>query len=75
MRYSNPTIKTQEEIFEVIEKSKEPLTISAIARETNKSISQVKSSVQFFVKFGVLITITSSGGTTLVMRSKENHAK
>lgn len=69
MRKGNPTAKTQQEIYETIRKSKTPMSLTAIAVKTNKTIYQVKSVVDFLEQLNVIKRIVSSGGTTFVQVS------
>jgi len=67
MREANPTIKTQEEILSIIKKSKNPISITAIAKLSNKSTYQVRAVVNYLFAFGVLQIIKSTQGMTLVI--------
>lgn len=75
IRGDNPTKRTQELILKTIQDSDKPLSLSSVAEKTNKSIQQVKSSIEFFENLGIIQTISSEGGTTFVFRkglSQEN---
>lgn len=72
---SNPTQRTQEEILLVIKNSEMPLSLTAIAKTSNKDIYQVKKSIQFFEKLGIVKTIISSGNTTFVVLNKNKEDK
>ena len=66
----NPTQRIQEEIFEVINKSKTPLSITAIATKSRKGFKETKQTIEFFKKFGIIKTIVSSGNVTIVQLNK-----
>jgi len=72
MAKANPTIKTQQEILNVIQNSEAPMSVSAIADSSGKGLYATKQAVEFFEKLGVIRTITSSGNTTIVILNLNN---
>lgn len=67
---ANPTARIQEDILQVIQKTKTPMSINAISSQSKKSSYQVKATIEFLKKFGIIETIVSSGRTTLVHLNK-----
>jgi predicted ArsR family transcriptional regulator len=70
IRGYNPTRKTQERILKVVQESSSPLSLTGIAKKLTLDLNQVKGSIEFFEKLGILQTIKSQGGTTLVLYGK-----
>ncbi|MFA5723671.1 MAG: hypothetical protein WC979_05415 [Candidatus Pacearchaeota archaeon] len=73
MKNSNPTIKTQEEIIKAVFENENPLSLTAISKKTNKSLSQVKATIIFLENLGIVKTLVSSGNTTLVIKIGETN--
>lgn len=67
MKKANPTVKTQEEIIEILEKKNVPMSVSTLAKEAGKTIYQAKASIEFLEKMGIIEKVVSSGNTTLVI--------
>jgi len=62
----NPTIKTQEKILEIVKNTFSPMSFSSIARESKKGFGEVKMSIEFFQKLGIVELIVSNEKITLV---------
>ncbi len=69
---ANPTMKVQEKILEVIEKSKNPISITSISKLSKTSFYQTKVSIDFLYRLGILDLIISSGNSTFVILKKQN---
>jgi Fe2+ or Zn2+ uptake regulation protein len=67
---ANPTQKTQEKVLEVIRKSENPMSITAISDATGSGLYAVQKTINFLKGLGIIKTITSSGNTTLVILEK-----
>jgi phage FluMu protein gp41 len=72
MDKANPTIETQNRIIEVIENSNKPISLTAISKLSKKGFNEVKASVNFLTRLGVLDLIISSGNSTFVILKKES---
>lgn len=72
MDKANPTIETQNRIIEVIENSNKPISLTAISKLSKKGFNEVKASVNFLTRLGVLDLIISSGNATFVILKKES---
>lgn len=68
---ANPTARIQEDILQVIQKTKTPMSINAISSQSKKSSYQVKATIEILKRFGVVETIVSSGRTTLIQLKNE----
>lgn len=66
MKKANPTIKTQEKVLNTLRIIASPMSLSRLAKEGNVSIYQVKASITFLQKLGIVRTLISNGNTTLV---------
>lgn len=75
MSKANPTQKTQQEILDVIQKSKLPMSVTAIASETGKGIYAVQETIKFLQRVGVVNTIITSGKSTIVFLNKLGEQK
>jgi hypothetical protein len=69
---ANPTMKVQEKILEVIENSKNPISITSISKLSKTSYYQTKVSIDFLYRLGVLDLIISSGNSTFVILKKQD---
>lgn len=72
MSDANPTIETQNRIIAVIENSNKPISLTAISKISKKGFNEVKASVNFLTRLGVLDLIISSGNSTFVILKKQN---
>jgi len=72
MSDANPTIETQNRIIEVIKNSNNPISLTAISKLSKKGFNEVKASVNFLTRLGVLELIISSGNSTFVILKKQN---
>lgn len=63
---ANPTIKIQERILGVIRNSENPVSITGISKISGAGFNETKASVKFLGSLGVLETIVSASGVTLV---------
>lgn len=72
MDKANPTIETLNRIIEVIENSNKPISLTAISKLSKKGFNEVKASVNFLTRLGVLDLIISSGNSTFVILKKES---
>lgn len=70
MAKANPTQKTQQEIFRVIQKSEAPMTLTAIAESSRKGLYAVQETIKFLEHVGLIKTLVTSGNTTIVMLNK-----
>jgi predicted ArsR family transcriptional regulator len=74
MRQANPTRKTQEKILKVLKDTPETQTITSLAEKTSLNTNQVRASIEFLEKLGILRTIVSSKGTTLIQLNEVKNA-
>lgn len=66
---SNPTMKTQEKVLDIIKKS-EHISINEIANQSGLNFYQVKASINYLKRLGVVSLIVSSNNMTLVQLNK-----
>lgn len=69
---ANPTMKVQEKILEVVENSKNPISITSLAKLSKTSFYQTKVSIDFLYRLGIVDLIISSGNSTFVILKKQN---
>lgn len=69
---ANPTMKVQEKILGVVENSKNPISITSLAKLSKTSFYQTKVSIDFLYRLGIVDLIISSGNSTFVILKKQN---
>lgn len=69
----NPTQSTINEIYEVIQKSDTPMSITAIATKSGKILYATRKAIEFLKSFGIVKTLISSGNQTIVIINKEKN--
>jgi len=67
---ANPTLRIQEKIIATLSDIKRPIAISNLSRKSNCSYYQVKSSIEFLEKLGVVTLITSEGNNCILVQLK-----